>query len=40
MAQAATDHTRVLELNEQLREVAQEREALELEWLSAAEIVG
>jgi ATPase subunit of ABC transporter with duplicated ATPase domains len=40
MAQAATDHARVLELNGELREVVDEREALELEWLAAAEIVG
>jgi ATPase subunit of ABC transporter with duplicated ATPase domains len=40
MAEAATDHERVLELNGQLREVVDEREALELDWLAAAEIVG
>jgi hypothetical protein len=40
MAEAATDHARVLELNGQLREVVDEREELELEWLAAAEIVG
>ena len=40
MAQAATDHARVLELNGQLREVVDEREALELDWLAAAEVVG
>jgi ABC transport system ATP-binding/permease protein len=40
MAQAATDHARVLELNGQLREIVDERESLELQWLSAAEIVG
>ena len=40
MAEAATDHARVLELNGQLREVVDEREALELEWLEAAEVVG
>ena len=28
------------ELNTQLREVADERDALELEWLAAAEVVG
>jgi ABC-type multidrug transport system ATPase subunit len=40
MADAATDHAKVLELNRQLREVVDEREALELEWLAAAEVVG
>ncbi|XVX19539.1 ABC-F family ATP-binding cassette domain-containing protein [Actinomycetota bacterium] len=40
MAAAATDHQRVLELNGQLRDVVDEREALELEWLEAADIVG
>jgi hypothetical protein len=40
MAAAATDHAKVLELNAQLREVFDEREALELEWLAAAEVVG
>jgi glutamate-1-semialdehyde aminotransferase len=39
MAAAATDHQRVLELNRELREVVDEREALELEWLEAAEVV-
>ena len=40
MAAAATDHAKVLELNGQLREIVDEREALELEWLAAAEVVG
>jgi ABC-type multidrug transport system ATPase subunit len=40
MAEAAADHNRALELNGQLREVVDERETLELEWLAAAEIVG
>jgi ATP-binding cassette subfamily F protein uup len=40
MAAAATDHARVLELNQELREVVDEREALELEWLAAADVVG
>ena len=40
MAESATDHAKVLALNTQLREVVDEREALELEWLAAAEIVG
>ena len=40
MADAATDHARVLELNRELREVVDEREELELEWLEAADVVG
>jgi len=40
MAAAATDHERVLTLNRELREIVDEREALELEWLEAAEVVG
>jgi ATP-binding cassette subfamily F protein uup len=40
MAEAATDHGRVLELNRELREVVDERELLELEWLEAADVVG
>ena len=40
MAEAATNHAKVLELNGQLRDIVDEREALELEWLAAAEIVG
>ncbi len=40
MAEAATDHGRVLELNRELREVVDEREVLELEWLEAADVVG
>ncbi|HET8600417.1 MAG TPA: ABC-F family ATP-binding cassette domain-containing protein [Segeticoccus sp.] len=40
MAAAATDHERVLELNAQLREVVDEREELETEWLEAADLVG
>jgi ATP-binding cassette subfamily F protein uup len=40
MAEAATDHATVLELNGQLREIVDERETLELEWLESAEIVG
>jgi ATPase subunit of ABC transporter with duplicated ATPase domains len=39
MAEAAADHARVLELNRELREIVDEREGLELEWLEAAEIV-
>jgi ATPase subunit of ABC transporter with duplicated ATPase domains len=40
MAASATDHAKVLALNTQLREIVDEREGLELEWLAAAEIVG
>jgi ATP-binding cassette subfamily F protein uup len=40
MLAAATDHERVLGLNRELRDVVDEREALELEWLEAAEIIG
>ncbi len=40
MAEAATDHAKVLELNGQLRAIVDERESLELEWLTAAEVVG
>ena len=40
MAGAATDHERVLALNRELREIVDEREVLELDWLEAAEIVG
>ena len=40
MAEAAADHAKVLELNGQLREIVDERETLELEWLASAEIVG
>jgi ABC-type multidrug transport system ATPase subunit len=40
MVEAATDHAKVLELNGQLREIVDERESLELEWLAAADIVG
>jgi ATPase subunit of ABC transporter with duplicated ATPase domains len=40
MAEQATDHAAVLELNGQLRQIVDERETLELEWLAAAEIVG
>ncbi len=39
MAAAAADHARVLELNRELREIVDEREVLELEWLEAAEAV-
>ncbi|MEO7071368.1 MAG: ABC-F family ATP-binding cassette domain-containing protein [Nostocoides sp.] len=40
MAEAATDHATVLELNSQLRQIVDERESFELAWLEAAEIVG
>jgi ATP-binding cassette subfamily F protein uup len=40
MAAKATDHQAVLELNAKLRAIVDEREALELLWLSAAEVVG
>jgi len=39
MAAKAADHAAVLELNGKLRVIVDERETLELEWLSAAEIV-
>jgi ATP-binding cassette subfamily F protein uup len=39
MAAKAADHTAVLRLNNKLRVIVDERETLELEWLSAAEIV-
>ena len=40
MVASATDHERVLRLNRELREIVDERETLELEWLEAAEVVG
>ena len=40
MAAKAADHTAVLRLNDKLRALVDEREALELEWLSVAEIIG
>ena len=40
MLASATDHEKVLGLNRELREVVDEREALELEWLEAAELIG
>ncbi|MCA1782900.1 MAG: ABC-F family ATP-binding cassette domain-containing protein [Dermatophilaceae bacterium] len=39
MAEAAADHARVLALNRELREIVDEREVLELEWLESAELV-
>jgi ATPase subunit of ABC transporter with duplicated ATPase domains len=40
MAAKAADHAAVLGLNDKLRAIIDERETLELEWLSVAEIVG
>jgi len=40
MAAKAADHTAVLALNNTLRAIVEERETLELEWLSVAEIIG
>ncbi|HOT57607.1 MAG TPA: ABC-F family ATP-binding cassette domain-containing protein [Ornithinibacter sp.] len=40
MLTAATDHARVLVLNRELREIVDEREDLELQWLEAAEVIG
>src|SRR5680860_940851 len=40
MAAKAADHTAVLRLNDKLRAIVDEREALELEWLAVAEIIG
>jgi ATPase subunit of ABC transporter with duplicated ATPase domains len=40
MAAKAADHASVLELNNSLRALVDEREILELEWLSVAEIIG
>jgi ATPase subunit of ABC transporter with duplicated ATPase domains len=40
MALKAADHTAILTLNDALRAVVEERETLELEWLSVAEIIG
>ena len=40
MAAKAADHTAVLRLNDTLRAIVDEREALELEWLSVAEFIG
>ncbi|WP_353951124.1 ABC-F family ATP-binding cassette domain-containing protein [Knoellia sp. S7-12] len=37
MAEHVSDHAKVLELNQELREVVDEREVLELEWLEAAD---
>ncbi|MDQ1286535.1 MAG: transport system ATP-binding/permease protein [Actinomycetota bacterium] len=40
LAEKATDHEAVLRLDARLRQLRTEREALEEEWLSSAEIVG
>ncbi len=40
MAESVHDHERLAELDATLRELVEEKEALELEWLEAAEIVG
>jgi ABC transport system ATP-binding/permease protein len=40
MAAHAADHGAVLALNDTLRAIVDERETLELEWLSVAEIIG
>jgi ATP-binding cassette subfamily F protein uup len=40
MAAHAADHAAVLALNDTLRAIVDERETLELEWLSVAEIIG
>jgi ABC transport system ATP-binding/permease protein len=40
MAAKSADHTAVLGLNDKLRAIVDERETLELEWLSVAEIIG
>ena len=37
LAEAATDPDRLMELDRQLKAVVAEREAVELEWLDAAE---
>jgi hypothetical protein len=40
MAEQATDHEAVLALDADLRDVLAERDALEEQWLSAADVVG
>ncbi len=40
MVAKATDHAVVLELNDKLRAVVDERETLEMEWLTLAEVLG
>ena len=40
MAAKAADHAVALALNDKLRAIVDERETLELEWLSVAEVVG
>jgi len=40
MVAAASDHAVALRLNDSLRALVDEREGLELQWLSAAETAG
>jgi len=40
MSAKAADHAAVLGLNDTLRAIVDERETLELEWLSLAEMIG
>ncbi len=40
MVEKSTDPTALADLTARLREVVEEREVLELEWLEAAEVVG
>jgi len=40
MAAKAADHTAILALNDTLRAIVEDREVLEREWLSVAEIIG
>ena len=39
MTEHVSDHARVLELNQELRGIVDEREVLELEWLEAGEVL-
>ncbi|HHU08673.1 MAG TPA: ABC-F family ATP-binding cassette domain-containing protein [Intrasporangiaceae bacterium] len=39
MADAATDHAKLAELNREVQQIAAERESLEAEWLEAADVV-
>ena len=39
MTEHVSDHAKVLELNQELRGIVDEREVLELEWLEAAEVL-
>jgi len=40
MSAKAADHAAVLGLNDTLRAIVDDRETLELEWLSLAEMIG